>query len=404
MRARLSWAPSRVVWQRESAVRAKKWKGVRGCARLPGDSWQQFFVPHDTMPRCRAPQGMDRARATNKGRERNTAHVPLASEGNRVAMKRRRLLPLRAVAVLCFFVAALGFLERCRFLPTIRTTASAAQSDRRAFVCITGQVSRLELDYKVRTLLNPIRAAGFIPDVALVLSESAANETYWTKPRHIIEGGHVPRFSSCEEAADNLRRLGVHVITEQPYTQSEHPVVRDEYLEMMKLKTPDREKKIQQRAQSNIRMLGGWSQCYKEMISSSEKYDFGVRIRDDHGFTRALDIPDVLSDLKPFTVMSTDCQIHSGMNDRFAIFSPDAAYDYFVGPLLYFYMGRLNETVRNTESLIKHAYLQANLTIMNSPKIRGLEKIQTNANGTSVVYVDDDSTKCIHKTGKRSTT
>jgi len=43
-------------------------------------------------------------------------------------------------------------------------------------------------------------------------------------------------------------------------------------------------------------------------------------------------------------------------------------------PFTSLYMKEIHEAVCNPEIFIKYAYLQVNLTVLNSPKIRGLEK------------------------------
>ena len=50
-------------------------------------------------------------------------------------------------------------------------------SPRRSFVCITGQLERLELDNKINSVLFPLRAAGYEPDIALVLDDSSLRVT-----------------------------------------------------------------------------------------------------------------------------------------------------------------------------------------------------------------------------------
>jgi hypothetical protein len=305
-----------------------------------------------------------------------------------------------AVAVSFIF---LGFILFCdpslwRLFPPAHKSNDDEQ--KRAFVCITGQVSRLELDSKIRTLLKPLQKAGFTPDVALVLSESSDdNRTFWTKPNQHIQGGHRPAFNKFQDASNHLTKYGFHVVSKNPYVQVEQPILRPDYVEKLRKTTSD--KSLQRRAENNLRMMAGWSRCYQEMISSGGgSYDVCLRIRDDHGLTHPLPIDKILPSVKSRTVMSTDCQKHSGMNDRFAIMSTDAAYDYFVGPISTYYLGHLDSQVRNTETLIRHVYEKANLTIINSPMIRGLVKMQVNSNGSTVVYEDHDTVRCMVMNGE----
>jgi hypothetical protein len=201
-----------------------------------------------------------------------------------------------------------------------------------------------------------------------------------------------------------LKSLGFEVVTDTPYTQNQDPVIREQFAKQLSYTT-------KQRSGNNIRMLTGWVNCYNAMIQNHTKqYDFAIRIREDHGFTSALDIPDILEDLGPKMVMSTDCSHHGGINDRFAIVSSDAAFGYFVGPFLDYYRMNLTQQVpkykeiKNTETLLAHSYLSSGLTVMESSKIRGLEKLHIDASGKSVVFQAEDAHACKHDQEKENNT
>lgn len=296
--------------------------------------------------------------------------------------------------VLLFCAVRALLLSKISAWNSIEVTSEHTSVNHRAFICITGQVSRLELDYKVRTLLIPLRDAGYTTDVALVLSENT-NNTYWTKPKQKIKAGHSPSFASFADAVSHIREKGFHVTTRAPYTPLDKPVLRDEYVERLRKKT--REEKLLNRAENHARIWGSWTQCYKEMIQSNAQYDFVIRIREDHGFTRKFEIEKILPDLKPSTFVSTDCSIHGGVNDRFAIVATDSAYDLFHAPFETLYRGNISDSIHNPETFIFEAYKQENLSIVYSPKIRGLEKIQTDENGAAILMDLPDSSMCIFK-------
>ena len=53
----------------------------------------------------------------------------------------------------------------------IKSMLQGRKLSQKCFVCITGQVERLELEDKVLHLLDPLRRAGLTPEVALVLTD-----------------------------------------------------------------------------------------------------------------------------------------------------------------------------------------------------------------------------------------
>jgi hypothetical protein len=82
--------------------------------------------------------------------------------------------------------------------------------------------------------------------------------------------------------------------------------------------------------------------------------------------------------------------LHIGMNDHFAIMSPDAAFDYFIGPFLSYYMKPLHEKFYNSETFIYHSYLELKLSLIATPKIFHLQKIRIDKDGSVIIkYVEE---------------
>eukprot|EP00978_Attheya_sp_CCMP212_P007323 scaffold16997_cov54-Attheya_sp.AAC.4 len=147
------------------------------------------------------------------------------------------------------------------------------------------------------------------------------------------------------------------------------------------------------RALNHARMFAALVPCYDEMIQASKQmgsdYDVVIRIREDHAFTEPFNIHTVFDELTshPRTVMTSSCGRYGGMNDRFAILTPDAAYDYFVGPILSYYTKPLHEKFRNAETFIYYTYLSLKLKVIKTPKIFNLQKFRIFNGGPVLVPV-----------------
>eukprot|EP00550_Attheya_septentrionalis_P010775 CAMPEP_0198304690 /NCGR_PEP_ID=MMETSP1449-20131203/57533_1 /TAXON_ID=420275 /ORGANISM="Attheya septentrionalis, Strain CCMP2084" /LENGTH=358 /DNA_ID=CAMNT_0044007219 /DNA_START=30 /DNA_END=1103 /DNA_ORIENTATION=- len=278
----------------------------------------------------------------------------------------------------------------------------SADRDHHAFVCITGQVARMELELKVRNLLNPLLEAGFSPDVALILSDKSG-EFFASKPN---DKARTPLFASYKDAKEFLEERDFNVVTNTPYIQTKNPIINEDYQEelggvrmdiralnharMFAALVPCYNEMVQASKQMGsdydvvirIREFAALVPCYDEMIQASKQmgsdYDVVIRIREDHAFTEPFNIHTVFDELtsNPRTVMTSSCGPYGGMNDRFAILTPDAAYDYFVGPILSYYTKPLHEKFRNAETFIYYTYLSLKLKVIKTPKIFNLQKFR----------------------------
>ena len=181
---------------------------------------------------------------------------------------------------------------------------SIDKQDHRAFVCITGQVARIELELKIQNLLNPLREAGFSPDIALILSDNNGELFASKKDEHVTQ----PLFASYKEDMKKfLEERDFNVVTNTPYIQTEHPILNKYYQAELDGTRMD------VRAVNHARMFAALVPCYTEMIQASKQmgsdYAFVIRIREDHAFTEPFNIHTVFDELslKPRTVMASSC-------------------------------------------------------------------------------------------------
>jgi hypothetical protein len=118
--------------------------------------------------------------------------------------------------------------------------------------------------------------------------------------------------------------------------------------------------KVLERVQNHVRQFESLAECHHVMSQrgTPAEYDVVHRVREDSGYYLPVDfghIYDVLS-AHPMTIVSGDCQFHGGINDRGSFVSPDAAFDYFVYPILDMYTRPLPSDIRNTEQFLMVTY------------------------------------------------
>lgn len=267
---------------------------------------------------------------------------------------------------------------------------TGAAGTRRSFVCITGQLERLELENKIVTVLQPLREAGYEPDIALILDDSSSHVTNTQR----VQVDLNPAFGSYGSAVRHLRDRDFNVLTERPYEQEADPAVNDEYLSHLHRKHSMSDDQHLERAKNNVRMVNSWADCYREMTKGGadrfESYELAIRLRDDSGFLKSLDVDDLVTDLstQPNTIISNGCRFGDGrgLNDKFAVVSVDAAETYFVGPSEYMRMGLFDERVKSSETFIYYTYSVEGMSLVQSEKIRHVVKLMSDGEGRTILH------------------
>lgn len=256
-----------------------------------------------------------------------------------------------------------------------------------SFVCINGQLERLELDNKIETMLNPIREEiGGTIDIALIITK---NKAIYTKAKVSDQRAqHEPQFTTYQEAVDYLTSRGFNVVTKSPVDHAKDPAVYKEYLWRLaqtasdkKLMDPEFFAYDKRRAQNHVRQAISGELCYRHMAATGKDYSQGIisRWRDDVGFLKRLPVskfhkwlheppaPDVEYDLavvrkgqeRP-TMITPFCRNWQGLNDRGAFVHPDGAYAYFMAPIVAFTRAQSlpKDRVCNHERFLRHTYNQ----------------------------------------------
>lgn len=283
------------------------------------------------------------------------------------------------------------FALRARKLVGITDTMS--EVNKSAFICITGQLSRLELENKIRTLMEPLHGQGYNIDVALVLSEG--------EPKFTNKAADEKRYDSLKDALKVFKNLSyVRVLNPNFKAYSPIPNPNPPAVYYMSLKKVDERpfEEVLERTESHVRIFDSYQRCWdlerKDAFANRQGalHDLYIRIREDVG----LSIPVNMTMLNEFTTFShtnkpklilvTDCRSWGGINDRMAIVSPAAAQEYFWNPLevmAHPYRGfgenGMNHvdwsTIWTPESLLKQVYVSSGMHIIQSKFLRSVRRI-----------------------------
>ena len=271
-----------------------------------------------------------------------------------------------------------------------QNTTTPATSQRRSFVCITGQLSRLEMQNKIATVLEPLRRSGLPPDIAFVVDDGISITTNDQR----VEATYRPAYGSFHDVVDELRSYQYTVLTDGPYHQTEQVLVPPDYLKYLHHRSSFDANKTEERAANNVRMMESWSQCYVEMSRDVERmatYDVVMRIREDTGFLSAIDFNKVQQDLRddPLAMINNGCRAwYDGraMNDKMGIMSRESARAYFELPFHNMYAEPITDGMKNTETFFYSTYTNAGYHVTRSTHIRNVVKLVSGDDGTTMLF------------------
>ena len=271
-----------------------------------------------------------------------------------------------------------------------QNTTTPTTSQRRSFVCITGQLSRLEMQNKIATVLEPLRRSGLPPDIALVVDNSISITTNDQR----IEATYRPAYGSFHDVVDELRSYQYTVLTDGPYHQPEQVLVPPDYLKYLHHRSSFDANKTKERAANNVRMMESWSQCYVEMSRDVERmasYNVVMRVREDTGFLSAIDFDQVQQDLRddPLALLNNGCRAwYDGhaMNDKMGITSRESARAYFELPFHNMYAEPIIDGMKNTETFFYSTYTSAGYHVTRSTHIRNVVKLVSGEDGTTMLF------------------
>lgn len=242
--------------------------------------------------------------------------APLKKLSLRVVLFKKLSFRVARSSSMSFSVDSMNFATMFCTLSAILLYCQARMS---AFVCITGQLSRLELGSKLEHLFAA-NVGEFDIDVMLVL----ANSTRFTN-------NFVPvhRSTSVVAVVDQLLRLRVRSVWNDTRPQSMSPEINEEYLIQLDKFNMTAEAR-RGRANNHHRQWEAMGRCWSPR-AANQMYDVYLRIRDDSYFWAPLSL--ALFAGKP-GVHVPRCNSYAGINDRGAlIVGKENAQSYFTQPI-----------------------------------------------------------------------
>jgi hypothetical protein len=147
----------------------------------------------------------------------------------------------------------------------------------RAFVCLTGQLGRLELKHKIKNMFEPL-ALKFAVDVALVLDNSTTDIKWTNHMKGIHEATATtsspkPEYSTMGAAEALLQsHSSVANVVSLGYTQVADPVVSEQYLSMLNNPTSMHSARLRRRAENHVRQFEALALCFTAMRAQEKAF------------------------------------------------------------------------------------------------------------------------------------
>ena len=209
--------------------------------------------------------------------------------------------------------------------------SKATRPSKRAFVCLTGQLSRLELGSKINNVFRPM-SQRFEVDVAIVLADTLR----FSNP-NVVTALHEAEFLDKEHVVRTLQQSGA--VTHIDYNNHSHsnaPLVSASHVKNLDKPEMKPSQRLV-RAENHVHQMRSKFQCDLRLQLWQEerqmKYDLVVWLREDviigsHGISSELfNIPEN-------TVVTAAMEAWNFTNDKAAFLHPSVRKVFFSYPLL----------------------------------------------------------------------
>jgi hypothetical protein len=197
---------------------------------------------------------------------------------------------------------------------------AATNSKKMVYVCITGQLSRLELANKINKLLKPLHKLGYSMNIGLALTTDTSHFT------NINNGDKMRLTTSIRQVTRWL--LNVAGVEEVRHFLPQHS--KDMYANLWYKAHLDNDNSIS-RVQNHARQYKTLQYC-NEWSNIAQVTELTVRIRDDVLFER-IDVPDIVHQtLHSAAVVTSTCDAWAGINDKVAFLPSSKAQQFFHSP------------------------------------------------------------------------
>lgn len=262
----------------------------------------------------------------------------------------------------------------------------------KAYICITGQLPRLELVNKISTLLLPLHQRGFKLYIGLAINSAHARVHYTNNNN----GDKMQLYTSINDAVRDLSNTaGVEEVKHIEVFHSGNLTINERYRVQLGNHTVNKFA----RASNHIRQYETLSACsrWKDALESS---DVVVRIREDI-LIEYMNLSAILKQVYSGNIVASACDSWRGINDKMAFLPSIVAHDYFTLPHSEYSTFDAIVDNLNPESYYRYVYKKKNLSLVNSSFLsvtKAVTKRLTNSITHCVItgnrHGDDTSQSC----------
>lgn len=217
-------------------------------------------------------------------------------------------------------------------------------SKKGVYVCITGQLSRVELGNKIKKLLKPLNRLGYHTYIGLALTTDSPHFT------NINNGDKMRLLTSIGQATHRL--LNTAGVKEVRHFMPQHS--EDMYANMWYKQHLDNDNSIS-RVKNHARQYHTLQYC-NEWSNISQFTDLTIRVRDDILFER-INVPEIVQHtLQTGAVVTSTCDAWAGMNDKVAFLPSTKSKDFFHLPYEKYHTFHAEIPALNPEKYYHHVY------------------------------------------------
>ena len=223
------------------------------------------------------------------------------------------------------------------------------------YVCITGQLSRLELRNKIDKLFSPLHDRGYKLFIGLALT---------TEPARYVNndnGDKMRLYTSIGEVQKIL--LNASGVVEVKYLSTVNNL-GDVYLNLFYQQSLGHTNNSTSRVELNARQYRALQHCNQPNISNNSS--FFIRLREDT-FIERINLDPIISLAQDGAVVTTECDAWWGMNDKMAFGPGSRASDFFLSPFEYYLSFKKHVKNFNPERLYLNSYEDEGFTLASSP-------------------------------------
>jgi hypothetical protein len=226
-------------------------------------------------------------------------------------------------------------------------------SKRGVYVCITGQLSRLELGNKVNKLLKPLHRLGYTIYIGLALTTNTSHFT------NINNGDKMRLTSSIDQTTRRLYKVaGVEEVRHFLPHHSE-----DMYANMWYKQRLDNDNSLS-RVKNHARQYKTLQYC-NDWPNISQLTELTVRVRDDILFER-INLPEIVHQtLATGAVITSSCDAWAGINDKVAFLPSSKSHVFFHLPYYTYLTFDAQIPALNPEKYYNYVYSNCGLTLQS---------------------------------------